>query len=93
MSYSFSITADTKAEAKQKISDAFDNVVNGQPSHAADQAAAVACGQAFVDTLADPHDGDEIFVSMYGSLSWKKDEPKEILAAGVSVSASLRNKT
>lgn len=93
MSYSFSVIADTKAEAKQKIADSFANVVNGQPSHAADQAAVVACGQAFVDLLADPQEGDEIYVNMYGSLSWHNDDVGgTFLSGGVTVNASLRNK-
>ncbi len=49
MSYSFSVVAATKADAKQKIADSFVNVVANQPSHAADRDAAVAAGGAMVD--------------------------------------------
>ncbi len=93
MSYSFSITAGTKADAKQKIAVQFDNVIYNQPSHKTDRDAAVACGQAFVGTLAEPHEGDEIYVSMNGSLGWNHDAPDEFLHANVSVNASLRNKS
>lgn len=90
MSYSFSITADNKTEAKQKIVEAFDNIVNGQPPHAADRAAAVACGQAFVDILAEPTEGVEIHVSMYGSLGWRAQD--EFTSASFNANASLRSK-
>jgi hypothetical protein len=92
MSYSFSFAADTKAEAKQKIADQFDTVVAGQPPHAADRDAAVACGQAFVDILTDPAEGAEVYVTMYGSLSWQHDDPKQFRSANVSMSAHLRDK-
>lgn len=92
MSYSFSITADTKAEATGKIRDQFDAVVVAQPSHAADKEAAVVAAQALVRLLAEPHDGDEIYVSMNGSLGWKHDVPEEFLHANVTINTSLRNK-
>lgn len=95
MSYSFSVTADTKAEAKQKIADAFATVVSNQPTHSADRDAAVACAQAFVDILADPQEGCEIYLNMHGSLGWRGDAggQPEFLSGGVSVSASTRSKS
>lgn len=97
MSYSFSVTADTKAEAIGKISQQFDAVVAAQPSHAADKDAAVAAAKTFIGLLGDPHDGDEVNVSMSGSLGWKHDPsfppiPEEFLHASVNIHASLRNK-
>lgn len=93
MSYSFSVTAAGKAEAKQKIAEAFDNVVTNQPTHAADRDASVSAGGAFVDLLEDPADGQEIHISMHGSLSWRHDHPETFTGAGVGVSAALRAKT
>ena len=93
MSYSFSVTADTKAEATGKIREQFDAVVVAQPSHAADKEAAVVAAQTLVRLLAEPHEGDEIYVNMYGSLGWRHDtEPVEFLSAGLTINASLRNK-
>jgi hypothetical protein len=92
MSYSFSVTAANKAEAKQKIADSFDNVVKSQPSHAADRDAAVSAGSAIVDILRDPADGQEIHVSMYGSLSWLHDAPDAFIGAAATVNASVRAK-
>lgn len=93
MSYSFSITADTKADATRQIREQFDAVVVAQPSHEADKEAAVVAAQAFVRLLAEPHEGDEICVNMYGSLSWRHDVPEEFLSASVTINASLRNKS
>lgn len=93
MSYSFSITADTKADATHKIREQFDAVVVAQPSHAADKEAAVVAAQTLVRLLAEPHEGDEIFVSMNGSLGWKSESPDEFLHANVTINTSLRNKS
>lgn len=92
MSYSFSIAAASKTEAKQKIADSFDGVVTSQPVHRADRDAAVMCGQTFVDMLADPDDGKEILVNMSGSMGWRDMEQKQFTSAGVNVNAYLRDK-
>lgn len=92
MSYSFSVAADTKAQAVQKVREQFDSIVVAQPTHAADKDAAVMVAATFVAFLADPHEGDEVHVSMSGSLGWKHDVPEEFLHANISVNASLRNK-
>jgi hypothetical protein len=93
MSYSFSVTADTKADATGKIREQFDAVVAAQPSHAADKEAAVVAAQTLVRLLAEPSDGDEIYVSMNGSLGWKHDAPEEFLHANVTINTSLRPKS
>lgn len=92
MSYSFSVNAASKAEAKQKIATAFDSVVASQPSHAADREAALAAGGAFIDLLTDPAGDQQIQVSMHGSLGWRRwrhDDPKAFTGAGVGVSATV----
>jgi hypothetical protein len=93
MSYSFSVTADTKEEAKQKIADRMDEVVTGQPNHAADRDAAVTVGQALVDTLYDPEEDEEILVNMSGYLSWTYEDPTEFSGASVNVSVAVRIKS
>lgn len=93
MSYSFSVTADTKTDATRQIREQFDAVVVAQPSHAADKEAAVVAAQTLVRLLAEPRAGDEIYVSMNGSLGWKHDFPEEVLHANVTINASLRNKS
>ena len=94
MSYSFVVSATSKNEAKQKIADEFAKVVLSQPTHESDQIAAVAVGQAFIDVLEDPKEGQEIYVHMNGSLGWHHGRfPKELTHASVSVNASLRAKS
>lgn len=93
MSYSFSVTADTKTDATKQIREEFDAVVLAQPSHAADKEAAVVAAQTLVRLLEEPREGDEIYVNMYGSLGWRHDAPGEFLSASVTINASLRNKS
>lgn len=90
MSYSFHVSAATKAEAKQKMAAEFDNVVSSQPNHKADRDAAQAAANAFVDVIAEPHEGDMVNVSVSGSLSWTGDN--EFTSANVYVTASLKSK-
>lgn len=87
MSYSFSVKAATKTEAKEKVSDAFDAVVAGQPVHDIDRNAAVAAAEAFVDMLGEPNEGDEVRVSVNGYLSWRGEG--DFIGANVAVSASI----
>ena len=90
MSYSFSVIADTKQDATHRIREEFDKVVVAQPSHAADKEAAVVAAQSLVRLLADPHEGDDIYVSMHGSLSWQAEN--EFISASVTINTTLRNK-
>lgn len=92
MSYSFSVTAATKAEATGKIREQFDTVVAAQPAHSADKEAAVVAAQTLVSLLADPKEGDEVYVSMNGSVGWQNDAPDKFLHADVSIQTSLRPK-
>ena len=89
MSYSFSLTAATKADAKHMIREKFDGVIESQPKHAADKESAVVAGQTLVDLLAEPHEGDKVIVSMNGYLSWTFDG--EITQASVSVTVGLQS--
>lgn len=93
MSYSFSVTADNKVDATRQIREQFDAVVVAQPSHAADEEAAVVAAQTLVRLLAEPQEGEEIYVNMHGSLGWKHDVPEEFLHANVTINTSLRNKS
>lgn len=92
MSYSFSVTADSKEDATKQIREQFDAVVVAQPSHAADKEAAVVAAQTLVRLLAELNQDDEICVNMNGSLGWKHDAPSEFLHANVSINTSLRRK-
>lgn len=91
MSYSFSVTATSKAEAKEKIAAQFDTILASQPVHAADRASAQAAAGAFVDVLKDPAADEEIGVGVSGYVSWRAEG--EFTGANVSVSAGIRAKT
>jgi hypothetical protein len=90
MSYSFSVKAATKAEAKQKVAEQFDVVVNGQPIHAADRDAAQAAANAFIDILGEPTEAEQVSVSVNGYVSWRGEN--NFVGANVSVGASLASK-
>jgi len=87
MSYSFNINAASKAAAKSSVAAELEKVVQSQPVHAADRAAAQAAADAFIDLLDD---GDErpIAVSVSGSVSYAHDgSPDKLTTTSVSVYA------
>lgn len=70
MSYSFSVKAATKAEAKDAVAEYFDKqVVASQPVHARDRTAVLANAGAVIDLLADDETKD-IYVSCNGYVTW-----------------------
>ncbi len=89
MSYSFTVTAKTKDEAKEKAIAEMETVVSGQFTHKTDADAVLVAVHSFIDILGEPHEGDNVVVSVNGSLS--QNAPGDYTAAGVSISASLRN--
>lgn len=70
MSYSFTVKAPTKAEAKEAVAKHFDEqVIAYQPVHARDRAAVLANASAVIDLLADDETKD-IKVSCNGYVGW-----------------------
>lgn len=67
MSYSFTVLAANKAEAKARVAVEMAKVVSGQLPHAKEAAAATAAAHALIDTLDDACTG--IHVNMNGSVS------------------------
>ncbi|WP_316228388.1 MULTISPECIES: hypothetical protein [unclassified Bradyrhizobium] len=93
MSYSFTVRAATKAEAKAAVAAQFDQVVVTQPIHARDKDAALVNAGAVIDLLADQGPDDhEIAVSCNGYVGWREalrdDGSNPLSAASVSASAS-----
>ncbi len=70
MSYSFSVKAATKEEAKEGVAKQIEQVAASQPIHAKDLPSAQAAAGAFIDIL-DHEVGKEISLSMSGSVSYK----------------------
>lgn len=95
MSYSFQIMADTKEDATRQVREQFDNIVLAQPTHIVDKEAVIVAAQNFIRLLADPDKTTEIYVDVYGSVSWRwEGDPtvNEYTAANVSISTCLRPK-
>lgn len=90
MSYSFSVTAATKAEAKEKIAEEFDKVLASQPVHQVDRATTQAAAEAFVDMLVDPNEDQQVSVSVNGWVGWRAEG--EFTSASGSVTASITAK-
>lgn len=93
MSYSFSIKAATKDAAKAAVSEAFDKVVEAQPIHVRDKAAALANASAAIDLLADDApEGSMISVSVNGYVSWREtlraDGSNPLTGASIAASAA-----
>lgn len=92
MSYSFSVKAATKAEAKVAVAAEMDKVVQSQPTHAQDRDQAVTAASAFIDLVGDD-DTKDVSVSVSGWLSWLTvDGVVTTQGASVSVSANLVNR-
>lgn len=93
MSYSMSIRAATKDEAKQKLADDFAKVVEAQPSHSFDQESALAVASQFIDLLPNDEEKD-VSVTLSGSLSgeWEGSDIKSVKGVAVSVTAVLVDK-
>lgn len=87
MSYSFSVKAATKDEAKKAVADYFAGVVAQQPVHARDQAAVLANANAVIDLLADD-DTKGVSVSGSGHVSWSSGDAVDAKFHAVSISCS-----
>jgi hypothetical protein len=92
MSYSFTVTAPTKADAKAAVEGAFNAVVAQQPIHARDKDAALANAAAVIDLLVDDPDM-HVSISVNGYVSWREvlnaEGSNPLSGASVSASASM----
>lgn len=85
MSYSFSVSGSTKADAHAKVAEKLAELVLAQPPHAADQAQAQAAAESFINLLVDDETQD-VSVTMHGSL---QNSDAGILSANVNVTATV----
>jgi hypothetical protein len=93
VSYSFSFTAATKSEAKERVAKELDNVVNGQPIHSKDREQAQAAATAFIDLVPEPREGECVYVSVHGSVTWSGDTANpNVTGAGVGITAGTSAK-
>jgi len=91
MTYSFNVRAADKAAARAAVAAELDKVVEAQPIHAADRAQAAAAADAFLDLIGDPGEGQEVSVSVCGSVSRYGSEA--LTSASFNVNASILAKT
>jgi hypothetical protein len=89
MSFSFSIRAANKADAKAKCAQEMAKAVAGQACHARDLQQQLAAQHAVIDLLTDDADKD-VYVSASGSLAgqWTGTDVHRIEGAHISVSVS-----
>ncbi len=90
MSYSFTVTAATKAEAKAKVAAELAKVRDFQPIHTLDRGQAQSAANAFIELV--PHDeaAYDVHVSMHGAVSWNGSEAEPVITgASVSISAAV----
>lgn len=85
MSYSFNVTGADKTDAVAKASAELDKVVESQPVHEGDRAAAQAAVEAFVGLVKDPGEAQAVYVSVNGSV-YKAEDGFQSASVGVSVS-------
>jgi hypothetical protein len=92
MSYSFNVKAATKSEAIKAAEVELHNVVAVQVVHIADRDKALAAVRSFVALLEEPQAGEQVVLSVNGSLGWRdhsRIEAKAFMHASVSVSAHV----
>jgi hypothetical protein len=90
MSYSFQVTAASKAAAIEAATAEMANVTKTQPVHERDAGPALAATEAFVGQLADD-DARDVRISVSGALGWSGESGPDmtIISSNVSVSAYL----
>lgn len=89
MSYSFTIRAATKAEAKSLIAAKVAEIAHQQPVHATDHDQIVANAHAIVDLLPENVEGREIAATVNGYVSGTWDNEQLTELTQVSISANI----
>lgn len=90
MSYSFNITAESKADATAQVTTELAKVVASQPVHAKDCAQAQAAADSYIALLPEPNDTQSIFMWVSGALGWTGDgDDKVFNSASVNVAVSV----
>lgn len=90
MSYSFTVKAATKDEAKAAVLLEMDKVVAQQPIHARDKDPTIAAANAMIDLLVDDP-SRHVQVHVHGSVSWIDVLRDDLASAQVGVAAQLSN--
>lgn len=92
MSYSFNILAASVAAASVAVATKLDETVAAQPIHEADKAQAQAATEQMLALLRAPAEGEQISVSVSGSVSKYRTEDDGFNNVSLSVYASVQPK-
>jgi hypothetical protein len=86
MTYSFSIKATSKSEAKAAVAAEWDRIATQQPTHATDATVGVATANALIDLMGDDASKD-VAVGMYGSIN--VTTLGELTTTGIGMTANV----
>lgn len=86
MSYSIYVKGDNVPEALGKLVEKFDEMVLGQQHHEKDRAGALSAAAAMASLLGAQPEGQIVYISLNGSLSWKGERDTDSM---VITSASV----
>jgi len=92
MSYSFNILAATSVLAAAEVAAKLDETVASQPIHEADKAQAQAAVDSLLPLLREPAEGEQLSVSVSGSVSKYRAEDEGFNSLSLSVHASIAPK-
>ena len=89
MSYSFNVLAATSVLATAAVATKLDQTVSEQPIHEADKSQAQAAVDSLLPLLREPAEGEQISVSVSGSVSKYRAEDEGFNNLSLSVHASV----
>lgn len=95
MSYSFTVSAASKAAVKKLVADEYDKIVGYQICHAQDRRQAEGAVSAFIDILQDDANKD-VHVAVHGSLSgdWTPaNDISRVTASNISITAAYHTRS
>lgn len=93
MSYSFNILAATASLAATAVATKLDETVGQLPIHEADKAQAQAAVESLLPLLRQPEEGEQVSVSVSGSVSKYRTEDDGFNSLSLSVNAHVARPT
>lgn len=91
MSFSFSVRGATIAAVVAAATAKMDEVVAQQPAHTADRDAVVSAADDYAEMMGEPDEGEEIMLTIHGSLSgvWDGGALTRMTASSLGVQAAF----
>lgn len=90
MSFSVNVTRPSSDEVKAEFAAQLESQLASQGAHK-DKDTILAATNAYIDALKSEHDGKNINVNVYGSVSWQGSDSSELTAASLTINVSLVN--